>query len=77
MTGARFIKMQGLGNDFVVFDGRTAPVDLDPARLRAIADRRSGVGCDQIIVIGSATDGADQRPNRAQGPVAPTASEIQ
>ena len=59
MTGAHFIKMQGLGNDFVVFDGRTASVALDPARLRAIADRRSGVGCDQIIVIGPGADGAD------------------
>ena len=35
MTGAHFIKMQGLGNDFVVFDGRSASIDLDPARLRA------------------------------------------
>ena len=62
MTGADFIKMQGLGNDFVVFDGRSAPVDLEPARLRAIADRRSGVGCDQIIVIEAATEnGADAR----------------
>ena len=54
MTGAHFIKMQGLGNDFVVFDGRDAPVELDPDTLRAIADRRTGVGCDQIIVIGPA-----------------------
>ena len=61
MTGAPFIKMQGLGNDFVVFDGRSATVDLDPARLRAIADRRTGVGCDQIIVIEAAADGADAR----------------
>ncbi len=65
MTGMHFIKMQGLGNDFVVFDGRSAPVDLDPATLRAIADRRTGVGCDQIIVIGPAAKntngGADAR----------------
>ncbi len=61
MTGARFIKMQGLGNDFVVFDGRSASVDLDPAGLRAIADRRTGVGCDQIIVIEPADDGGDAR----------------
>ena len=62
MTGVAFIKMQGLGNDFVVFDGRSAPIDLDPARLRAIADRRTGVGCDQIIVIEAATgEGADAR----------------
>ena len=61
MTGAPFIKMQGLGNDFVVFDGRSASIDLDPARLRAIADRRSGVGCDQILVILPAANGADVR----------------
>ena len=61
MTGAPFIKMQGLGNDFVVFDGRAASVDLDPARLRAIADRRCGVGCDQIIVIQPGADGVDAR----------------
>ncbi len=59
MTGVSFIKMQGLGNDFVVFDGRSAPIDLDPAALRAIADRRTGVGCDQIIVIEHATEGVD------------------
>jgi diaminopimelate epimerase len=59
MTGAHFIKMQGLGNDFVVFDGRSAPIELDPDTLRAIADRRSGVGCDQIIVIGPAAENAN------------------
>lgn len=60
MTGAHFIKMQGLGNDFVVFDGRSTSIDLDPARLRAIADRRTGVGCDQIIIIEPAADGATE-----------------
>jgi diaminopimelate epimerase len=51
MTGLAFTKMHGLGNDFVVLDGRDAPLALDPARARAIADRRTGVGCDQIITI--------------------------
>ena len=60
MTGLSFIKMQGLGNDFVVLDGRRNAVALDPAWLRAVADRRTGVGCDQIIVIEPA-DGADAR----------------
>ena len=62
--GLAFIKMHGLGNDFVVFDGRRAPVVLDPGWLRALADRRTGVGCDQIIVIEAPdddTDGADAR----------------
>ena len=46
-----FRKMHGLGNDFVVFDAREAPVDIDAPRARAIADRRTGIGCDQLIVI--------------------------
>ena len=51
MTGLPFAKMHGLGNDFVVFDARGAPLALDGARVRAIADRRTGVGCDQVIVV--------------------------
>ena len=51
MAAHRFIKMHGLGNDFVVLDARTAPLALSPERVRAIADRRTGVGCDQVIVL--------------------------
>ncbi|MBF0334016.1 MAG: diaminopimelate epimerase, partial [Alphaproteobacteria bacterium] len=47
-----FLKMHGLGNDFVVFDARQRPLVLDSARVRAIADRRTGVGCDQLVVLG-------------------------
>ncbi len=43
--------MHGLGNDFVILDGRTEPVAMTPAGARAIADRRTGVGCDQLIVL--------------------------
>jgi diaminopimelate epimerase len=46
-----FLKMHGLGNDFVVLDARAATIDVDVARVRAIADRRTGVGCDQLILI--------------------------
>jgi diaminopimelate epimerase len=46
-----FRKMHGLGNDFVVLDAREAPVEIDGDRARAIADRRTGVGCDQVIVV--------------------------
>ena len=46
-----FRKMNGLGNDFVVFDARTRPVAMDETRARAIADRRTGIGCDQLIVL--------------------------
>ena len=53
-----FLKMHGLGNDFVVFDARKQGLALDAATARAVADRRRGVGCDQVIVIAKA-DGAD------------------
>lgn len=46
-----FVKMHGAGNDFVVFDERPRPLGLTPARAAAIADRRTGIGCDQFIVI--------------------------
>lgn len=51
-----FRKMHGLGNDFVVLDARSRPLDLTVARRRAIADRRLGVGCDQLIVLEPPTD---------------------
>ncbi|TXL82065.1 diaminopimelate epimerase [Vineibacter terrae] len=54
--GVPFRKMHGLGNDFVVLDARTRPLDLTPARRRAIADRRTGVGCDQLIVLEPPTE---------------------
>jgi diaminopimelate epimerase len=46
-----FIKMHGLGNDFVIFDARKKPLSLSRAQAAAIADRRRGIGCDQVIVI--------------------------
>lgn len=53
--------MHGLGNDFVVFDARKEPICLSRAQARAIADRHTGVGCDQVIVIESPSHGADAR----------------
>ena len=47
----RFHKMHGLGNDFVLFDAREEPLEMDSARARAIADRKTGIGCDQLIVL--------------------------
>ncbi|MCB1802766.1 MAG: diaminopimelate epimerase [Gammaproteobacteria bacterium] len=46
-----FTKMHGLGNDFVVFDAINQQVALDETELRAIADRRFGIGCDQILLV--------------------------
>lgn len=54
MTAAaplHFRKMNGLGNDFVVFDARRHPVAMDETKARAIADRKTGIGCDQLIVL--------------------------
>jgi diaminopimelate epimerase len=56
MTGTPFLKMHGLGNDFVVLDARAADFELTPERRRTIADRRLGVGCDQLIVLERPTD---------------------
>jgi diaminopimelate epimerase len=57
MSGLPFIKMHGLGNDFVVVDARQRPLALSAAQARAIADRKTGVGCDQFIVIEPARNG--------------------
>lgn len=46
-----FVKMQGLGNDFVVLDGVRQRLALSKEEVRAIADRRFGIGCDQILVV--------------------------
>lgn len=47
----RFRKMHGLGNDFVILDARDVPIAMDAARARKIADRRTGIGCDQVILL--------------------------
>lgn len=46
-----FTKMHGLGNDFVVLDATRAPLALSVAQLRHLADRRFGIGCDQILQV--------------------------
>ena len=50
--------MHGLGNDFVVLDARGAEDPTSPALVRALSDRRRGVGCDQVIVLRDTTDRA-------------------
>ena len=47
----RFTKMHGLGNDFVVVDAIRQPVALAPEQARFLADRRFGVGCDQVLLV--------------------------
>ena len=46
-----FIKMHGLGNDFVIFDARFETIELTHEELRVVASRRMGIGCDQIITL--------------------------
>ncbi len=54
----RFTKMHGLGNDFVVIDGINQSVTLQPERIRRLADRHFGVGCDQVLLV-EASDRAE------------------
>jgi diaminopimelate epimerase len=56
-AGRPFVKMHGLGNDFVVLDARSVALDLTAARAAAIAHRHTGIGCDQLVVIGAARGG--------------------
>jgi diaminopimelate epimerase len=56
---AGFVKMHGCGNDFVVLDERAAPLGITKARAAALADRRRGIGCDQLIVIEAAPEGSN------------------
>jgi diaminopimelate epimerase len=56
----RFHKMHGLGNDFVILDAREGAVAMDAARARRIADRHTGIGCDQVILL-EPSDVADVR----------------
>jgi diaminopimelate epimerase len=54
-----FLKMNGLGNDFVVVEARTEPFAPSAEEVRALADRDAGVGCDQVIAIERSQGGAD------------------
>ena len=59
MRGTLFYKMTGSGNDFVMLDGRaTVPDAWPPARVRAICDRRNGVGADGLVILTPAAAGA-------------------
>lgn len=51
MDATNFRKMNGLGNDFVVLDGRARSLGLAADAVRAIADREAGIGCDQLIAL--------------------------
>lgn len=57
MNGIPFIKMHGLGNDFVVLDARDGRLVIGPEEARAIGNRRTGVGFDQLLILEPARDG--------------------
>jgi diaminopimelate epimerase len=62
MKRIAFTKMHGLGNDFVMIDAVRQTVTLTPERVRFLADRHFGVGCDQLLVVeATATPGVDFR----------------
>ncbi len=54
-----FTKMHGAGNDFIVIDERAHPLDLTPPQVRALSDRRTGIGCDQFITLHPPPPGTD------------------
>ena len=57
-----FTKMQGIGNDFVVIDGYSQPINLDTATISRLADRHFGIGFDQLLLVERPTvEGADFR----------------
>ena len=55
MATRSFHKMHGLGNDFAIFDAREQPLAIDEHLARAIADRQTGIGCDQLILLEPST----------------------
>ena len=52
----KFTKMQGAGNDFIVLDATRAPIALERSQWRWLADRRFGIGADQILIVGPPAD---------------------
>lgn len=51
-----FIKAVALGNDFMILDGRSMPLSLTSAQIKKLADRREGVGFDQLVLLQPPTD---------------------
>ena len=55
-NGRAFIKMHGLGNDFVIIDAVNQQFVPTPEQVRRICERRFGVGCDQLLMVEPASD---------------------
>ena len=69
-NGLPFMKMHGLGNDFVVLDGRAREIPLTPALMLALADRNRGIGFDQLALMTSGSGDAHLSFFNADGSVA-------
>ena len=55
-----FVKLEGLGNDFVLIDQRHTDKQLTDSQIKKIGERRFGIGCDQILILKAPTnDDAD------------------
>ncbi len=57
----RFTKMNGAGNDFILFDNRTGSVDLDRNQIAQLCDRHRGIGADGVLLLEKPANGADFR----------------
>jgi diaminopimelate epimerase len=71
----RFTKMQGAGNDFIVLDGRPGMPPLSPSQITRLCDRRFGIGCDQLLVVGTARDANEDYSFRIFNPDASEARQ--
>ena len=71
-----FTKMHGVGNDFVVFDAPLPDSLLDPTRLRSLADRRTGIGFDQVLLLETAQQPGRLRPTASSTPMATKSSSV-
>jgi diaminopimelate epimerase len=55
MNNLKFTKMHGLGNDFIVIDATQTPVSLSQKQVQFLCDRHWGIGCDQLLLVESAS----------------------
>ncbi|MDC6447672.1 diaminopimelate epimerase [Alphaproteobacteria bacterium] len=56
MQKIKFIKMHGLGNDFVIIDKRSKNIEINDNLIKKLSDRKTGAGCDQVIIINQSID---------------------
>ena len=59
MTNIQFLKMHGLGNDFVIIDNRKHMLNLSASQIRGLSNRKRGIGCDQLITMETSKTNAD------------------